>query len=255
MNWYYVQQGQRVGPLSNAEFQALLGSGVINSETLVWRPGMANWQRYREIPPQTAEAMAGSETGLAIAHHKCVECGNVFTEEDMVRYADNWVCAACKPVFFQRLREGVPTRPAMIYGGFWIRFLAKFLDQIILMVANYIVQFVFILILGFGFGMDDAPSPASITGFVLMMIIQFAIPALYNTWFVGRYAATPGKMACGLIIVTPEGGRVSYPRALARYFAEILSGMILLIGYIMAAFDDEKRTLHDRICDTRVTRK
>jgi uncharacterized RDD family membrane protein YckC len=28
--------------------------------------------------------------------------------------------------------------------------------------------------------------------------------------------------------------------------------MILYIGYIMAGFDDEKRTLHDRICDTRV---
>jgi uncharacterized RDD family membrane protein YckC len=27
------------------------------------------------------------------------------------------------------------------------------------------------------------------------------------------------------------------------------------IGFIMAAFDDERRTLHDRICETRVVRK
>jgi uncharacterized RDD family membrane protein YckC len=31
--------------------------------------------------------------------------------------------------------------------------------------------------------------------------------------------------------------------------------MILLIGFIMAAFDDQKRTLHDRICETRVVQK
>jgi uncharacterized RDD family membrane protein YckC len=59
-------------------------------------------------------------------------------------------------------------------------------------------------------------------------------------------------MACGIKIVTPDGNRVSYMRAFGRYFAEILSGMILLIGYIMAAFDYEKRALHDRICSTRV---
>jgi uncharacterized RDD family membrane protein YckC len=35
----------------------------------------------------------------------------------------------------------------------------------------------------------------------------------------------------------------------------IVSGMILLIGYIMAGFDNEKRALHDRVCDTRVIYK
>jgi hypothetical protein len=34
----------------------------------------------------------------------------------------------------------------------------------------------------------------------------------------------------------------------------LLSSLTLAIGYIMAAFDDEKRSLHDRICDTRVIR-
>ena len=39
-------------------------------------------------------------------------------------------------------------------------------------------------------------------------------------------------------------------------FAEMLSSLTLGIGYIMVAFDDEKRGLHDRdICDTRVVRK
>ena len=71
----------------------------------------------------------------------------------------------------------------------------------------------------------------------------------------GRFGATPGKMACGLKVVMADGGKVTYLRALGRAFSEILSGIILYIGYIMAGFDDEKRALHDRICDTRVIKK
>jgi uncharacterized RDD family membrane protein YckC len=35
----------------------------------------------------------------------------------------------------------------------------------------------------------------------------------------------------------------------------MLSAILLGIGYLMIAFDDEKRALHDRICDTRVIKK
>jgi hypothetical protein len=42
-------------------------------------------------------------------------------------------------------------------------------------------------------------------------------------------------------------------RIVGRHFSEWVSGMILLIGYIMAAFDKEqRRALHDHMCDTRV---
>jgi uncharacterized RDD family membrane protein YckC len=61
-------------------------------------------------------------------------------------------------------------------------------------------------------------------------------------------------MACKLIVITPSGDRVSYLRALGRIFAEYLSG-ILYIGYIMVAFDNEGKSLHDHICNTRVIHK
>ena len=62
-------------------------------------------------------------------------------------------------------------------------------------------------------------------------------------------------MACGIKIVTADGGKVTYLRACARHFAEFLSAIILGIGYLMVAFDREKRALHDHICNTRVIRK
>jgi uncharacterized RDD family membrane protein YckC len=90
---------------------------------------------------------------------------------------------------------------------------------------------------------------------LVQAFIQTSVAVAYTTFFVGKYGATPGKMACGLQVVRPDGGRVTYLRAFGRYFAEWLSQITLLIGYIIAAFDDEKRSLHDLICDTRVIRK
>jgi uncharacterized RDD family membrane protein YckC len=73
---------------------------------------------------------------------------------------------------------------------------------------------------------------------------------------IGKYGSTFGKMACNIKIVRADGSPASFGLAFGRYFAKMLSGLILGIGYFMAGFDDEKRALHDRLCETRaVTRK
>ena len=51
---------------------------------------------------------------------------------------------------------------------------------------------------------------------------------------------------------TRTGIVTAYLRAFGRFWAEMLSGLVCAIGYIIAAFDDEKRSMHDHICDTRV---
>jgi uncharacterized RDD family membrane protein YckC len=85
-------------------------------------------------------------------------------------------------------------------------------------------------------------------------VVSLLIGCAYETFFITRFAATPGKMALGLKVLRPDGSGVTAGRAAGRYFAKQLSAMILLIGYILAAFDAQKRALHDMICDTRVIR-
>ena len=41
-------------------------------------------------------------------------------------------------------------------------------------------------------------------------------------------------------------------RATGRFFSKGFSTLIFCLGYFMAYWDDEKRMLHDRICNTRV---
>jgi len=131
----------------------------------------------------------------------------------------------------------------MVFAGFWIRVGAKIIDGIILMVAAFVLGFLVNFLIRH-----------AIAGTILQQTISIVLSISYTVYFLGKYSATPGKMACGLKVVRPDGEKISYARACGRFFAEFLSSMILCIGYIIVAFDEEKRALHDRICDTRVVR-
>jgi uncharacterized RDD family membrane protein YckC len=64
--------------------------------------------------------------------------------------------------------------------------------------------------------------------------------------------ATIGKMAFDLKVMRTDGSRISFLRGVGRYFSKWVSTIILMIGYIMAAFDRRKQALHDKIADTLV---
>ena len=140
---------------------------------------------------------------------------------------------------------------ALDYAGFWIRFGAVVIDGFIIWIFNLA------LFIPLGIIMPTSGENAfeTLSFMPLVMLLQYAIPAAYDTWFVGKYGATPGKMACKIKIVVADGTPVTYSRALGRHFAKWLSSLIMGIGFLMAAIDDERRTLHDRICETRVVRK
>lgn len=252
MSWYYVRGQERIGPIEAQQFDALINDGTITSETHVWRDGMGQWQRFGEINYSPGASRAAQPYAPAVqANPICAECGLSFSKDEMVHYGNQWVCAACKPVFFQRVKEGV-LPGALNYAGFWIRFAAIFADGILTNIVTYIIAAV--VGVGMGVGGSDDPSTAAVAG-VIGTMFSIVIPCAYETYMVGRFGATLGKMAAGIKVVSPDGSGITYLRAFGRYWAKALSGLILGIGYFMAAFDDEKRALHDRLCNTRVVKK
>ena len=148
------------------------------------------------------------------------------------------------------------------YAGFWIRFIAKFIDGIILSVAGLILFIPVLLIFGGGasllsmgrggFGDGAIVAPAMIGAFAISRLVWLALSVFYDAYFLSKQGATPGKLALGLKVIRTDGGPISPMLAVARHFAEWVSAVIFMIGYIMAGFDPEKRALHDRICETRV---
>ncbi|TAL24881.1 MAG: RDD family protein [Nitrospirae bacterium] len=247
MQWYYAGKDGQVGPIGEEEFQTLANDGSITPKTLVWNSTMTDWSAYGKIGDgSTAQAESTGESRRLF----CVECGRAFSSDEMIRFGSSWVCASCKPVFVQKLKEGVTTVSGMEYAGFWIRFGAVFIDGIIIGVGSIIIKFP-ILMLIFG-SATSKETTAALSYVMLNNTINFGLGIAYETFFIGKYAATPGKMLCKLKVITTEGDKVTYLRAFGRYFGKLLSYLTLTIGFIMAAFDDEKRALHDRICSTRV---
>jgi uncharacterized RDD family membrane protein YckC len=248
MQWHYVKNGAQIGPVSDDEIRSLSKEGTISSDTLVWNKNLPNWVPFSAIqisvePAQDAPAAIGAE------NVRCSECGGYFPADEVITLEGQPVCAGCKPMALQKVRQGVQLKTEMQYAGFWIRFAAKFIDSIILQIIS--------LGTGFLLGAGIAASNTNIGETEINLLgglIGLVTAAIFNIFFVGKYGATPGKMACKLRIVRPDGEPLSYWRAAGRHFAEYLSSLILLIGYIMAGFDEQKRALHDRIADTRVIR-
>jgi uncharacterized RDD family membrane protein YckC len=119
----------------------------------------------------------------------------------------------------------------MPYAGFWIRVAALILDGIILGIAG-----IFIRTGGAGGG-----------GLVVGFLYNWLMIAFND----GR---TLGKMACGIRIARPDGSPVDIGTAAARAGMAIVSGLALGLGYLWAAWDDENRTWHDMVANTRAFR-
>ena len=239
--WYVVENGQRAGPFAEPDFAAMVSSGRVGRETLVWREGMASWQPYIAL----FEGVPAAPATSAVA---CTECGKTFPESDLLPHHSARVCAACKPLFVQKLREGVPVLSDLVYAPFGVRVSAWLVDYLILMIANIGLMLAATGTVGFN---PDA-------GFVglglwgLSSFLGFAIQIGYKIYFHGRYGATPGKMLAGIRVVSPDGSPITYGKAGLRWISEIVSGLTCYIGYLMPIFDEEGRSLHDRLANTRV---
>jgi len=133
-------------------------------------------------------------------------------------------------------------------AGFWVRLAAYAIDRLILAVALLLVR-VPALIAAAGSG----GLKAVFFQFTWVDILCWLTVSAYFVLLTGFGGATLGKRALRLRVVRSDSGEkptfltVIYRETIGRY----LSG-ILYIGYILAAVDESRQTLHDRICDTLV---
>jgi len=263
MKWYYAEGGKQIGPVEESALDDLVRQGVVRGDTLVWREGMAAWQKHSAArgganpagsPEPPSPVMAATPLGGDIRY--CSECGRGVPASQLTMHGDVSVCAQCQPAYSQRLTG------ARHFGGFWMRFLAVIIDAIIIGVVSAIVRLPLTLmgigVVGSGFGRNPDPNqvlaamPALISLIGLSFLIQLGLSLAYDVYFLTTKGATPGKMALGLKVTRADGGTISAGLAVGRFFAKILSSLTLCIGFLIAAFDREKRSLHDHICGTRV---
>jgi len=148
------------------------------------------------------------------------------------------------------------------YGGFWARLGAYLIDSLIVAIP---LDIVLALV-----GAYQTPTVTSTTDangtvhihwhgdvslFVLSILAGYAASWLYSALLQSSSRqATIGEGALNLIVTDLDGNRISFGRASGRYFASILSGFTLGIGYLMMLWTARKQTLHDKIAGTLVVK-
>jgi uncharacterized RDD family membrane protein YckC/Tfp pilus assembly major pilin PilA len=200
-------------------------SGDLLREGLVWRQGMPQW-----LPSAQVEKEFGidpiDQAAVPLPVPAAMPDGTSIPDS---RNAD---------------------RSDVVYAGFMRRWAASFLDNLILLVPLFLIFFV----LGMMLAVSGTHQPGQDPPFVVLLV--------YPLWFVLRmlYFAlmessaqqgTIGKRALGIKVTDDNGQQLSFPHALGRWFAAALS-YPLYVGFLMAAFTERKRALHDMVANTLV---
>jgi uncharacterized RDD family membrane protein YckC len=132
------------------------------------------------------------------------------------------------------------------YAGFWRRLLASIIDDIVLILGAFVLGLVEGLILP-----RDAVASAGywLFSFAQMALVGWLYYALMES---SAQQGTMGKMTLDIRVTDMAGRRVGFGQATGRHFGKLISGLILGIGFLMAAFTQRKQGLHDMLASCLV---
>lgn len=272
-DWYYHLPGQgRIGPLAADDVREAYRSGRIRRDTLAWRAGAREWQpldRFSEDlsldglavePPPAPEMLppAPPVSGFEPTGFEPRDRGP--SERTAFEPASNASPYAPPRAVLGEVDAGY--RPAaageVVYAGFWKRFAALMIDALVVTVAYYVVIFVGILAMGISAAAAMQGGGGANAGAIgaVLAIVYLAYPVISGLYYIGFESsstqATLGKMAVGIKVTDARGERLGRSHALGRWAAHLLCYVTFYIGYLMAAFTDRKRGLHDMAAGTLV---
>jgi uncharacterized RDD family membrane protein YckC len=211
------------GPFTRAEVAEKLRTGEFSLESLAFVEGLAQWTPLRDVLARVDSAAP--------------------------------VVAPAAPAASTPYSYAATMQPPghLVYAGFWLRFVAIFVDGLILSPLALVS-------LGLS-TISNASSDNNVKIGMAVLIIFYAFFAMAVRWLyfalqeAGGHQATFGKRLLGIYVTDTQGRRIGFGRATGRFFGKILSGLILCIGYMMAGWTPRKQALHDMLADTLVVRK
>lgn len=155
---------------------------------------------------------------------------------------DNPYAAPDHGVDRHAVRETTAGRGDFYYMGFWKRFLASFIDNLLLGIACLPLMFVLYQVI-------EKDAVAELTYNILSTVVSIIAVLLF--WQFKQ--STPGKMIFGARIVDAETyGKPGFGKLVIRYLGYIPSTLVFCLGFLWVAFDKQKRGWHDLMAGTLV---
>ena len=207
----------------------------------------------------------------------CSKCGSTIAETVTVCPVCGQPQGAGLPIAPTLAQPGGPAQvtphwqpaPVVAYAGFWLRFVAYLLDNLILGAPIGIIFIILILSSSLGTimhgGGPNPPNPDEVfealgvsffIGVGIVVLLAIAASWLYYAGFESSsWQGTPGKKVLNIFVTDMTGNRITFGRATGRFFARLVTRLIPLgIGYILAGLTERKQALHDMIASTLVIR-
>jgi len=161
---------------------------------------------------------------------------------------------------------GYAAVPRVEYAGFWLRFLALLIDNVVMGLGFVLILIPLIFLTGLSGFLGEITRNEDLNDvgiFTLVGVIFLAATvSLVFTWLYhalmesSEWQATVGKKVLSLVVTDMAGQRVSFARSTGRHFGKIITNMVpALIGYIMAGFTEKKQALHDMMAGCLVLRR
>ena len=175
---------------------------------------------------------------------QCSDCGGAVSTKAET-------CPHCGRLFEPQPPLSSDGEVTPTYAGFWVRFCAYVIDMVVVVLGGAILG----IIIGIAAGLV---SPDSLLNRVFEILLQLVESLVGAAYFVFMHSsskqATLGKMAMSLKVTDLDGERIGVGKSFLRWFGTIVSGVLLMIGYLMVAFTERKQGLHDKIAGTLVVR-
>ncbi|HJT63991.1 MAG TPA: RDD family protein [Candidatus Limnocylindria bacterium] len=141
--------------------------------------------------------------------------------------------------------------PGLRYGGFWVRFIAIFLDGIVI---GVITSALAVFALG-GEMMVTTTEAGVLTFNTTTNAFGALVGLLYFVGFWGWRGQTPGMIPFNMrVVMADDGSKPDWVRMLLRYVGLLISIAVFFLGVIWAGFDRRKQGWHDKIAGTVVVR-
>ncbi len=253
--WYFENDGQYFGPVLDENFAEAMQEFSLTEDTMVCEHDI-DGDKIALKNSALAYLLAQQNGGSSLT---CSFCMETFPENEIIEIQGHKCCYQCKPIAVQQLQENSLNVSAKhMFAGFWIRVGAVLLDTLILspivLIPNIIM---FVKLFTAVINNPGVPPDTSLVASMnLLSLSNFIIGFSYSSIMIWKYGGTLGMQIVKIkVIDVNTDENISYLKSVGRYFSAILSGIIIYIGYIMIAFDPEKRSLHDMICNTRVIHK
>ena len=198
MTWHYLNpQGEKIES-TQEEIQTLLANGTLNRESLGWHEGLADWKPVGELlsganpAPVAPDAHGTAPSGVAATNPTAGNPPNPFEAPS---------------ASLEAAGGSLTTDDAFALGT--ASRTKRFLNTIIDTIVYFVLITVFFVIVGF-------LSPDLINNELLVGLLPYLLMFLYFVVLEGAFGWTPGKLVTGCRVVTAEGGKIGWGKALGR---------------------------------------